>query len=83
MSTAIDVNRQLLDCAERLVEEYPDHPAGSVLRCFARAVRLARARGVTVAALPAVAEIRARAMLNGVPVTDGRHRSLARASVPA
>lgn len=63
MSTAIAVNHQLLDAAEKLVWDYPDHPAGSVLRCFARAVSQARLRGVALAGLPAVSEQAARSML--------------------
>lgn len=45
MHAAVEVHRELLDVGARLVSEYVDHPAGSVLRCFARAVRLARRAG--------------------------------------
>jgi hypothetical protein len=63
MSTAIAVNRQLLDAAERLVLDHPDHTAGSVLGCFARAVRQAVRRGVSVTGLPAAAAESAGRML--------------------
>lgn len=67
MSTATVVNRQLLDIAGKLVVDYSDHTAGSVLRCFARAVRRSRKRGVPLAALPVVSEALARAMLERRP----------------
>ena len=42
----VDLHRQLLDTAFDLSVEYDTLPAGSVLRCFARAVHLARLKGV-------------------------------------
>jgi hypothetical protein len=63
MSTAIAINRQLLDAAEKLVLDHPDHTAGSVLRCYARAVRQAVQRGVGATGLPAVSVETARRML--------------------
>lgn len=40
-----EVNQQLLDAAARLVDEWPDLPTGSVLRCFSRAVWIVRGTG--------------------------------------
>ena len=40
-----EANQQLLDAAARLVDEWPDLPTGSVLRCFARAVWIVRGAG--------------------------------------
>lgn len=59
-------NQALLGRAARLVDELSDVPAGSVLRCFSRAVRLARLAGFSATDLPAEAEARARAMLAAV-----------------
>lgn len=56
-------NQALLDRAARLVDELEEHPAGSVLRCFSRAVRLARLAGCPPSMLPDEAERRARTML--------------------
>lgn len=65
-TTAVaDVDRDLLETAWRLAEEYGDVPTGSVLRSFARAVRRARACGVAVVDLAAAAEQIARVQLNG------------------
>ena len=48
----VDLHRQLLETAFDLSVEYDTLPAGSVLRCFARAVHLARLKGVEGARLP-------------------------------
>jgi len=36
---------RLVETAQALVHDTPGHPAGSVLRCYARAVRLVRLQG--------------------------------------
>jgi hypothetical protein len=36
---------RLVETAQELVHDTPAHPAGSVLRCFARAVRMQRLQG--------------------------------------
>jgi hypothetical protein len=59
----VTVNDQLLDVAERLTTEYPELPAGSVLRSFARAVVLARRSGCPTSSLPHRAERMTRHLL--------------------
>ena len=81
MTTAIVVNRELLDTAERLAAEYSDHTAGAVLRCFARAVRHTRMRGVALAGLPGASEALARAMLDDRPLAPRASRSYSRPPV--
>jgi hypothetical protein len=49
---------ELLATAERLIGEFADLPAGSVLRCFSRCARQLRAMGVGPAGLPVAAESR-------------------------
>lgn len=39
------VRQRLVETAMSLTEEFPAQPAGSVLRCYARAATLARIRG--------------------------------------
>jgi hypothetical protein len=51
----VDLHRILLDTAFELTAEFDGVPAGSVMRCFARSVKLARAQGVTGPALPEAA----------------------------
>jgi hypothetical protein len=63
MCEAILTQSALVDAAARLVADHSDLPAGSVLRCFARAVALARRTGVPAADLPARAETLAAEML--------------------
>lgn len=75
-TSAADVDRDLLETAWRLAGEYGDVPTGSVLRCFARAVRRARACRVALADLPVVAEQIARIGL------DARRQSAATATPP-
>ncbi|KAB7743991.1 hypothetical protein GA707_11025 [Nostocoides sp. F2B08] len=43
--SAVGLRSAIHDEAQRLIGEYPTIPAGSVLRCFARALRLARLHG--------------------------------------
>lgn len=63
----VDLHRQLLDTAFDLSTEFDTLPAGSVLRCFSRAVHLARLKGAEGARLPeearriAESSLRARA----------------------
>jgi hypothetical protein len=53
----------LVDAAVRLVEERPDLPAGSVLRCFSRAVLITRRAGVPADGLASQADLLARRLL--------------------
>ncbi|MFC4787299.1 hypothetical protein ACT8ZV_22675 [Nocardioides sp. MAHUQ-72] len=43
----LDLHRQLLETAFDLSQEFDEVPAGSVMRCFARAVHLARLDGAS------------------------------------
>jgi hypothetical protein len=63
MTTIAEVNRELLETAQRLTAEYRLVPPGSVLRCFRRAVREARRRGVALGGLRETAEALTRSML--------------------
>jgi len=63
MTHVVDVNHELLRVAERLTYEYDGLAAGSVLRCFARAVRSSRAAGRPLCSLPEDAERLARRLL--------------------
>ena len=56
-------NDELTDVARRLVEEYADFPAGSVLRCLTRAVDGARSWGCPPQFLASTAEGSTRWML--------------------
>jgi hypothetical protein len=62
-TTAIDVNQDLLDVAQQLVGEYDDLTAGSVLRCYARAVRRGARAGCPAHDLAREAGVLARHML--------------------
>ncbi|MGD9959524.1 hypothetical protein [Nocardioides sp.] len=44
--TAVGVHDELMELTIRLVDEFPDFPAGSVMRCVARAARRALSAGV-------------------------------------
>jgi hypothetical protein len=68
---------QLLDLTVRLAEEFPDLPAGSVMRCVARVVRSERRHGVPEGVLPARTEATARLVLRRRCTVD---RSLLTAS---
>ena len=59
----VDLHRLLLETAGELTAEFSELPAGSVMRCFGRSVKLARAQGVTGTALPEAARRIARASL--------------------
>lgn len=58
------VNQTLLDVAQRLTTEYEDIAAGSVLRCYARALRRSARRGCSTAELPGEAERLTRTLLS-------------------
>ncbi len=57
------LNDDLLESSHLLTEEHPDLPAGAVLRCYARAVRRARAWGCPPEHLRVTAEASTRWML--------------------
>jgi hypothetical protein len=59
----VDQHHRLLETAGELTAEFSEMPAGSVMRCFGRAVKLARAQGVTGTALPEAARRIARSSL--------------------
>jgi len=59
----VTVNHQLLEVAERLTAEFDHVPAGSVMRCFARAVQVARRSGCLAVSLPQSAERMTRELL--------------------
>ena len=59
----VDLHRMLLETACELTAEFSEIPAGSVMRCFGRSVKLARAQGATGAALPEAARRLARSSL--------------------
>lgn len=45
MNERVLLRDRLVETAQALVHDTPGHPAGSVLRCYARAVRLVRLEG--------------------------------------
>jgi len=57
---AVGVQDELVSLTLRMVDDYPELPAGSVMRCVARAVRLALAAGAAGEEIPAEAERTAR-----------------------
>ncbi|HET8560761.1 MAG TPA: hypothetical protein VFL69_09610 [Marmoricola sp.] len=61
--TPVAFNQELLDAAQQLVDEYDDLTAGSVLRCYARAVRRSVRTGCPPGRLAREAELLARHML--------------------
>jgi hypothetical protein len=68
---------RLLELTVRLTEEFPDLPAGSVMRCVARVVRSERRHGVPEDLLPSRTEVAARSVLRRRSTLD---RSLLTAS---
>lgn len=62
-TTVLSPRAHLVQVADRLVLEFDDVGAGSVLRCFSRAVFLARRSGVSPESLPRFAEEVAQGML--------------------
>lgn len=68
----VDLHRQLLDIAFDLSVEFDTLPAGSVLRCFARAAHRARMAGCADDDLSEVARAAVvRTLAERVPVRDG------------
>ena len=63
MNAAVLLRRRLLDAAASLADEYGALPAGSVLRCYARAVQLMRREGCRDDELPSAARRAAAEML--------------------
>lgn len=59
----IRVRHELLTAVEGLVGEFPFLPAGTVIRCFGRAVREVRAAGVPNRGVAAASEQLARVIL--------------------
>lgn len=60
----------LLDLTVRLSREFPELPAGSVMRCVARVVRSERRHGVPEASLASTSEARARSVLRRRAAVD-------------
>lgn len=56
-------NQSLREAADRLVDERPDLPPGSVLRCFSRSVRAALLSGCPATRVAGEAERLTREML--------------------
>lgn len=57
------IRAELQAAAERLASEFPGITTCTVLRCYARAARLVRSRGVDYPSLPAQAEFLTRILL--------------------
>jgi hypothetical protein len=70
MNPALLLRRRLVETAAGLADEYGAHPAGSVLRCYARAVRLMRRAGCGDDELPAAARRAAVEMLSARRVEE-------------
>lgn len=69
-----DTNQRLLEAAERLVRDYGGIPAGSVLRCYARAVQRRTRTGCPPERLADAAERLAREHLDRrSAVREGQH----------
>lgn len=60
---AFEVRDELMSLTLRMVDAYPEYPAGSVMRCVARAVRRAWMVGTPHEQIPARAEHAARRAL--------------------
>ncbi|NYD41416.1 hypothetical protein [Nocardioides panaciterrulae] len=67
-----DLHRILLETAFELTAEFDGLPAGSVMRCFGRSVKLARAQGATGPGLPEAARRIAASSLRK-RAAGGRH----------
>jgi len=63
MNAAVVLRRRLVDAAASLADEFGALPAGSVLRCYARAVQVVRREGCGDDELPAAARRAAVEML--------------------
>lgn len=76
-------NHELREAAARLVDEHPDLPPGSVLRCFSRSVRIALLTGYPAAQVVVEAERLARDLLSQrCPASDGGHQYGIRTTAP-
>jgi hypothetical protein len=73
---AVTIQAELIDAALRLVDDHPGTPAGSVLRCYSRMVRLMRRAGTPMSQLPTEAE----ALTSQVLAARNRPGGAARAS---
>jgi hypothetical protein len=73
---ALGIQDELMSLTIRLVEEYPEMPAGSVMRCVARAVRRAVVAGTPGNQVPAEAERTARYALAGRTVSQRQRHHL-------
>jgi hypothetical protein len=60
---AMNTQEALVEAALRLVDDYPDIAAGSVLRCYARAVRVVQQAHTPLSHVPIQAEILASQLL--------------------
>ena len=78
----VDLHRQLLETAFDLSVEFDTLPAGSVLRCFARAVHAARLKGAEGARLPEEARRIAESSLRS-RAAKGNRRARASRALPA
>jgi len=58
-----DLHERLLETAHEMTDQFDRLPAGSVMRCFFRAVRQARTTGVEPAHVPLVARRDAESVL--------------------
>jgi hypothetical protein len=58
-----DLHESLLETAYEMTDQFDRLPAGSVMRCFFRAVRQARTAGVEPARVPVVARRGAESVL--------------------
>ena len=58
-----DLHERLLETAYEMTDQFHRLPAGSVMRCFFRAVRQARSSGVEPARVPVVARRGAESVL--------------------
>ena len=65
MTEAREVQQQLLETAHEMTSQFDRLPAGSVVRCFFRAVRQARRAVVEPARVPFVARRGAESVLLG------------------
>jgi hypothetical protein len=63
--SATEVHDALMSLTIRMVREYPQFPAGSVMRCVARAVRRALLAGAPTEQIPTDAEHAVRRALAG------------------
>ncbi|GAB3250976.1 hypothetical protein [Nocardioides dilutus] len=75
----INVHDELMSLTLRMVGEYPEFPAGSVMRCVGRAVRGALLAGTPREQIPAHVESAVRDLLAGRLVAPRRASAMATA----